>query len=64
MVNKKENLLVLGMISLCIALALETLGNSNLILNLIVLVFIGISIFSGAQYIVMNSLDNKKKKSK
>lgn len=61
---KKENLLVLGMISLCIALTLETVGNDNLILNLIILAFIGFSIFSGAQYIVLNSLDNKKKKSK
>jgi len=52
------------MISLCIALALETIGNGNLILNLIVLAFIGFSIFSGAQYIILNSLDNKKKKSK
>ena len=64
MIKKKENLLVLGMISLCIALALNTIGNDNLILNLIVLVLIGFSIFSGAQYIVLNSLDNKKKKSK
>jgi phosphatidylglycerophosphate synthase len=64
LVNKKENLLVLGMISLCIALTLETVGNNDLIVNLIVLVFIGISIFSGAQYIIRNSLDNKKKKSK
>ncbi|MGB5912265.1 MAG: hypothetical protein WBH31_13810 [Promethearchaeia archaeon] len=61
---KKENLLVLGMISLCIALTLETVGNNGLIVNLIVLVFVGISIFSGAQYIIRNSLDNKKKKSK
>jgi len=52
------------MISLCIALTLETVGNNDLIVNLIVLVFIGISIFSGAQYIIRNSIDNKKKKPK
>lgn len=61
---KKENLIVLGMISLCIALALETLGNNNLILNVIIITFIGISIFSNAQYLVVNSLDKKKRKSK
>lgn len=64
MVRRKENLLVLGMISLCIALALETLGNNHLILNIIILIFIGISIFSNAKYIVMNSIENKKYKSK
>lgn len=61
---KKDNIIVLGMISLCIALALETLGNNNLVLNVIIIIFIGISIFSNAQYLVVNSLDKKKRKSK
>lgn len=61
---KKENIIVLGMISLCIALALETLGNNNILLNFIIIIFIGISIFSSAQYLVINSLDKKKQKSK
>ncbi|MFW9772796.1 MAG: hypothetical protein ACFFFB_11005 [Candidatus Heimdallarchaeota archaeon] len=61
---KKENLIVLGMISLCIALALETLGNNNTILNIIIIIFIGISIFSNAQYLVVNSIDKKSRKSK
>ncbi|MFX1496266.1 MAG: hypothetical protein ACFFBH_01950 [Promethearchaeota archaeon] len=61
---KKDNVIVLGMISLCIALALETLGNNNILLNLIILIFIGISIFSSAEYLVINSLDKKKQKSK
>ncbi|MFX0033345.1 MAG: hypothetical protein ACFE8E_11630 [Candidatus Hodarchaeota archaeon] len=61
---KKDNLIVVGMISLCIALALETLGNNNMILNFIIIILIGISIFANAQYLVVNSLDKKKRKSK
>lgn len=61
---KKDNLIVLGMISLCIALALETLGNHNLILNFIIIIFVGISIFSNAEYLVINSREKKRKKSK
>jgi len=61
---KKDNLIVVGMISRCIALALETLGNNNVILNFIIIIFIGISIFTNAQYLVLNSLDKKKRKSK
>ena len=64
MVKKKENLLVLGLISLCIALTLETLGNHNIMLSFIIIIFIGITIFSSANYIVINSLENKKKKPK
>jgi len=58
---KRDNLIVLGMISLCIALALETLGNNSIMLNFIVVIFIGISIFSNAQYLVNSSLEKRRK---
>ncbi|MBY9021556.1 MAG: hypothetical protein KGD67_10875 [Candidatus Lokiarchaeota archaeon] len=61
MVKKKENLLVLGMFCLISAFIFEMFGNTNLILDVISLLFIGIAIFSNAKYLVMSSIDNKKK---
>jgi len=46
MVKKKENLLVLGMLCLITAFIFEMFGNANLFLNVIILAFIAIAIFS------------------
>ena len=61
MVKKKENLLVLGMFCLITAFIFEMFGNANIILDVISLLFIGIAIFSNAKYLVMSTIDNKKK---
>ena len=61
MVKKKENLLVLGMICLITAFIFEMFGNANIILDVISLLFIGAAIFSNAKYLVMSTIDKKKK---
>ena len=61
MVKKKENLLVLGMISLIIAFIFNMFGNASLVLDVVILVFIAIAIFSNASYLVLSSTNNKKK---
>ena len=61
MVKKKENLLVLGMFCLIIAFIFEMFGNANLILDVISLLFIGIALFSNAKYLVLSTIDKKKK---
>ncbi|MFX1426428.1 MAG: hypothetical protein ACFFBE_08240 [Promethearchaeota archaeon] len=59
--RKKENLLVLGMYSLIIAFVLDMGGNANPVVNIIVLLFLGLAIYSNARYVILTSLDNKKK---
>ncbi|MFX0008182.1 MAG: hypothetical protein ACFFAV_15845 [Candidatus Hermodarchaeota archaeon] len=59
--RKKENLLVLGMISLIIAFVLNMAGNGALFADLISLVFVGVAIFSNAGYLVLTSLERNKK---
>ena len=61
MVKKNENLLVLGMFCLITAFIFEMFGNANIILEVISLLFIGIAIISNAKYLVMSTIDNKKK---
>jgi hypothetical protein len=61
MVKKKENLLVLGMLCLIAAFIFEMFGNANIILDVISLLFIGIAIFSNAKYLVLSTIDKKKK---
>jgi hypothetical protein len=61
MVKKKENLLVLGMFCLITAFIFEMFGNANIILDVISLLFIGAAIFSNAKYLVMSTIDKKKK---
>jgi hypothetical protein len=61
MVKKKENLLVLGMISLITAFIFNMFGNANLVLDVVILFFIAIAIFSNASYLVLSSTENKKK---
>jgi hypothetical protein len=61
MVKKKENLLVLGMFCLITAFIFEMFGNANIFLDVVILLFIGIAIFSNAKYIVLSTIDNKKK---
>ncbi len=61
MVKKKENLLVLGMFCLITAFIFEMFGNANIILDVISLLFIGAEIFSNAKYLVMSTIDKKKK---
>jgi len=61
MVKKKENLLVLGMFCLIAAFIFEMFGNANIILDVISLLFIGAAIFSNAKYLVLSTIDNKKK---
>ena len=61
MVKKKENLLVLGMISLITAFIFEMFGKANLVLDVVILFFIAIAIFSNARYLVLSSTENKKK---
>jgi hypothetical protein len=58
--RKKENLLVLGMYSLIIAFVLEMLGKASLIVDLVVLSFLGIAIYSNARYVILTSLEKKK----
>ena len=61
MVKKKENLLVLGMFCLITAFIFEKFGNTNIILDVISLLFIGAAIFSNAKYLVLSTIDKKKK---
>jgi hypothetical protein len=61
MVKKKENLLVLGMISLITAFIFEMFGNTSLVLDVVVLAFIAIAIFSNAGYLLLQTTDQKKK---
>ncbi|NVM17178.1 MAG: hypothetical protein HWN80_05635 [Candidatus Lokiarchaeota archaeon] len=61
MVKKKENLLVLGMLSLISAFVFEMFGNANLILDVVILAFIGIAILSNARYLVVASTEKRKK---
>jgi len=60
-VKKKENLLVLGMLCLITAFIFEMFGNANVVLDVVILVFIGIAIFSNARYIVLATSEQKKK---
>ncbi|NHJ24158.1 MAG: hypothetical protein EAX89_06265 [Candidatus Lokiarchaeota archaeon] len=60
MVQKKENLLVLGMYSLIIAFILEMFGESYVFLDIIILFFLGIAIISNARYVVLATVDKKK----
>ena len=61
MVKKKENLLVLGMFCLITAFIFEMFGNGNMFLDVISLLFIGIAIVSNAKYLVLSTIDKKKK---
>ena len=61
MVKKKENLLVLGMFCLIAAFVVEMFGNANILLDVIILLFIGIAIISNAKYLVLSTIDKKKK---
>ena len=61
MVKKKENLLALGMVCLIMALLFDMFGNSNAILDIVILLFVGIALFSNAGYLVMGTSDKKKK---
>ena len=61
MVKRKENLLAAGMLCLVIAILFNILGNSHIVLNLLVLFFLGLTIFLNAKYLVLASLDKKKK---
>ena len=62
MVKRKENLLAAGMLCLVIAILFNVLGNSHILLNLLILLFLGLTIIFNAEYIVLTSLDKKKKK--
>jgi hypothetical protein len=61
MVKKKENLLVLGMLCLIAAFIFEMFGNANVVLDVVILAFIGIAIFSNARYLVLATAEQKKK---
>jgi hypothetical protein len=61
MVKKKENLLVLGMLCLISAFIFEMFGNASVIFDIVILVFIGIAIFSNAGYIVLATSEKKKR---
>jgi hypothetical protein len=61
MVKKKENLLVLGMLCLITAFIFEMFGRANLVLDVVILAFIAIAIFSNARYLVLATTDQKKK---
>ena len=61
MVKKKENLLVLGMLCVITAFVFEMFGNANLILDVVILAFITIAIFSNAGYLVLSTTEKKKK---
>jgi hypothetical protein len=62
MVKRKENLLAAGMLCLVIAILFNVLGNSHMVLNLLILLFLGLTIIFNAKYLVLTSLDKKKKK--
>ena len=61
MVKKRENLLAAGMLCLVIAILFNILGNAQMFLNLVELTFLGLTIFFNAKYIVLSSLEKKKK---
>lgn len=61
MVKKRENLLAAGMLCLVIAILFNILGNAQMFLNLVELTFLGLTIFFNAKYIVLTSLEKKKK---
>jgi hypothetical protein len=61
MVKRKENLLAAGMLCLVIAILFNILGNAHVLLNLIIMLFLGLTIFFNAKYLVVASLDKKKK---
>jgi hypothetical protein len=61
MVKRKENLLAAGMLCLVIAILFNILGNAHVLLNLIIMLFLGLTIFFNAKYLVLASLDKKKK---
>ena len=61
MVKKKENLLVLGMFCLIAAFIFNMVGNANIILDVISLLFISVAIVSNAKYLVLSTIDKKKK---
>ena len=61
MVKKNENLLVLGMLCLITAFIFEMFGTPNVVLDVVILAFIGIAIFSNAGYLVLSTTDKKKK---
>jgi hypothetical protein len=58
--RKKENLLVLGMYALIIAFALEMANTSSPIADIIILLFLGLAIYSNARYVILTSLEKKK----
>ena len=61
MVKKKENLLVLGMFCLITAFVIDMFRNANILLDVIVLLFIGVAIISNAKYLVLSTIHKKKK---
>ncbi len=61
MVKKKENLLVLGMFCLITAFVIDMFRNANILLDVIILLFIGVAIISNAKYLVLSTIDKKKK---
>jgi hypothetical protein len=61
MVKKKENLLALGMTCLIIAFLFDMFGDSNIILDMVILLFVGIALFANAGYLVMTTSEKKKK---
>jgi hypothetical protein len=61
MVKKKENLLALGMLCLIIALLFNMFGNSNIVLDIVILLFVGIALFSNAGYLATATSKKKKK---
>ena len=61
MVKKKENILALGMLCLIMALLFDMFGNPNVILDMVILLFVSIALFSNAGYLVMATSEKKKK---
>jgi len=61
MVKKRENLLALGMLCLIIALLFDMFGKPNFILDLVILLFVGIALFSNAGYLIKATSEKKKK---
>ena len=62
MVKRKENFLAAGMFCLVIALLFNIFGNAHILLNLVILLFLGLTIFFNAKYIVLSSLEKKNKR--
>jgi hypothetical protein len=61
MVKRRENLLAAGMLCLVIAILFNLLGNPHILLTMLILAFLGLAIFFNAEYIVLASMDKKKK---